>query len=168
MTQAEFKEISKYINAMYKDTISDETAGRGWYESLRRYSCSDIMDAIARYIRDNHYPPHPSDIIDNLPVRRTNSQDLAPRFENIDGKRVRIYNCTKCNDQGMVAFTDEESNFVGKPCECYAGFVNYPWEFLTKYEKEEYNKREHQSFDTTENEYYLNIRRKNNWVRMVR
>ncbi len=134
MTQNEFLNIAKLLR-VYKDCISTADAQFAWYESLREYSYHDIDNAVRSYINDCPYTPTPANIIQRLP-KANRGEKIQPKYETINGKIVKLIQCKRCQDTGLVTTTYRDGSIHGTPCDCPAGHQNFAWGWLDRAEQE--------------------------------
>ena len=136
MTEKEFMDIRNLLQ-VYPGCCRTEGEVKAWWSTFRNYDYKRVRDAVENYIRTETRTPVPAAIIGRM-SRTAPKGNIAPRYEKINGKETRVYQCLRCRDEGIVQWEDEEQRVIGRPCLCEAGRTKYPWGFKTKEEKEEY------------------------------
>ena len=136
MTESEFQQIANLLK-VYPGCCRERDEIIAWWNTLRNYDYSKIRDAVESYIRSETRAPVPASIIGRV-TRNAPKGNLSPRYETINGKPVRVYQCQRCHDEGIVTWEDKEQREISRPCLCDAGRTKYPWGFLTREQKEEY------------------------------
>ena len=65
MTEQEFIKIGKALKGVYcqKEFLSDQEDLKVWYELLKDYDYKILQQATIDYMKNNHYPPTPADLI---------------------------------------------------------------------------------------------------------
>ena len=154
MQETEFRQIANLLK-IYPGCCKEEEQVKAWWASLRNYDFRSIYDAVERYIRTETRTPVPASIISLIP-KADPSQEFKPKYETIDGEVVKVVQCQRCQDSGLVTWYDEEGMRYGRPCDCPAGHHYYRWGWLTREGKEEYvRKYGHHGEDMTEDWYGL-------------
>ena len=136
MNQTEFQSIVNLLQ-VYPGCCRVKGDIDAWWNTLKDYDYNKIRDATENYIRTESKTPVPAAIIGRI-IRTAPKGNIAPRYEKINGKETRVYQCLRCRDEGIVQWEDKEQRVIGRPCLCEAGRTKHPWGFKTKEEKEEY------------------------------
>ena len=136
MTEREFVDIRNLLQ-VYQGCCRTEPEVKAWWSTLKNYDFAKVYNAVEAYIKTETRPPVPASIISRIP-KANPTQKFVPRFETVNGKKVRVVQCPRCNDTGLVIWYDEEQRAIGRPCNCPAGHHFFRWGWLTREEKEEY------------------------------
>jgi len=141
MNKNDFNNIRVMIRSLWKEAINSEPAYDAWYNSLKKYDYYLIKDAVEAYIRIGKFEPKPADIIAQIKApERKSSFDPSPKYEEINGKRKRVFTCLRCRDSGMMTWDDADGHAIGLPCDCPAGHYYFRWGWLTVEEQQDFIK----------------------------
>lgn len=129
-----------------------------WYSTLKRFDRASVETAIRSWIGSNKYRPTPADIVLMMPSLSPD-KEFKPSFADVNGKRVKLIQCMRCMDTGVISFEGKDGCVYGVPCDCPAGHANYKWGWLTEDEQKEVKARhpeEYKSSVVGENWYKIN------------
>lgn len=136
MQEAEFKQIVGLLK-IYPGCCKEPAQIAAWWETLKVYPFNTIYAAVQSYLRDETRYPTPAGILQRVPKASIGTR-TEPRYESVNGEKVRVYACQRCTDNGLVIWDDEDGRPYGRVCNCPEGHKNYRWGWLTSEEQEEY------------------------------
>lgn len=120
MTKREFASILPWLK-LYKDCCKNDEIIESWFDSLKEYDFIDVDTAFREYSNSSSYTPRPLDIINLIP-----KADPKTEFKQLyDSNGVKLIQCRRCRDTGLITWEDHEGRRYGKPCDCPSGRKNY-------------------------------------------
>lgn len=124
--------IRSKLRCLWKDVMQTPEAVKIWQNSFKPYDMKTIEAAVDHYMAVNKFRPNPADIIACIPANYAKPEQgqqprkFVPKFERLpDGRYVRIIQCRRCNDLGLIMREDEEGRIYGRPCVCEAALAKY-------------------------------------------
>lgn len=130
--------IRDKLRCIWKDVMADEKSIDVWKDSFKAYDFETVDTAVIQYIAKSKYKPTPADIIEQIPAKyamyNRDTGAVKPKYETLpDGKLVRVYECRRCCDTGLITWDNAEGCTMAKPCVCQAARHNYPSAFNAYY-----------------------------------
>lgn len=126
--------IAKLKASYYIDTRTE--AVQVWHTHLMQFDAGTVDDAVMDYIASEKKTPTIADIVERCKAVMTARRQIAD-------PNARTVKCPYCHDLGLIVYESPTGLAMGRPCtQCRRGRERYPWEFMTRDEKQAYREAE--------------------------
>lgn len=136
MNKNEFMQVIDILKGNWRFMFQTQEEMLLWWTHLKDYSFFDAKGGATRYVLSESEEPKIKSIIDSIDAYKA-----AARRQTYESQKT--IGCIHCRDTGLITWTAPTGVRLGRPCDkCNKGRANYPWEFMSKEEQDEWIEKE--------------------------
>ena len=141
MSGQEYREIVRMLRGSFRQLFQTDEQTEVWWTWLKEDDFFEAKMGVTAYIMKETREPTVAAIIDSIEKER--ERERSRKMYTTIPANTKTVRCIHCKDTGLIVTETKTQVLVSRPCrECEMGRKNYPWEFLTDEEKEEWFQKE--------------------------